>query len=1057
MPTYIHGGEQAIGRLDGNPVARWCKGGVPVDDPEGLLACQRLKRPLFVPHLSPGFSISPEDRVFAIGSCFARGIERALIQQGFNVQSVTSAFDDCTLQYPGTTPLGATNRYSTFSILDELSWGLDPSAVFPEEALVRLDERRWVDPHANPTLAFVDREGTLDRRRLLSGLTRRIAACRVVIMTLGLIEVWQDAETGLYINMSPTREMMGATRRGRYVFKVTSYEENRSALERIHRTLGQFGHPDVRIVITVSPVPLLATFTDRDVVLANTFSKSMLRTAAEAFAADKPNVDYFPSYEIVLNSDRKLAWTDDGRHVQGPMAQHVTRLFREAYTRGRQEGQGESASKQGLKGGRKMRCGSKDVGLNRDQQGKCSLCGHWVRFQVRDGVGLREATCPHCGGSRRNQAMARAIVQTCLEDPSCSLAEGLGRLARLRIYEAQATGPLHDCLKDLPGYVCSEYTLDLGPESSPPKGARCEDLENLTFEDDSFDLVLTQDVFEHVRHPERGFLEIDRVLKPGGHHLFTVPLHEGRTTTKRVHCLDDEELHLVPPVYHGDSLRKTGSLVYTDFGDDLLDYLACLGIPTEISVYEPFYEKAEISWVHDEDSYERYRRFHADKKLIHFFRYNSVVFNSTKPSRAAGLRPTFTGERFLPWVSGYPIMSYEHLHRYRFAMELVRGKKVLDLACGEGYGAHMLAREAESVIGVDIDFASVRHAKNRYAGGNLDFLAGSIAQLPILGTGRFDVIVCFEALEHLVDHAGLMDEVKRLLKKGGLFLVSTPNASVYSGPSAAPNPFHVKELDLDPFKALLETRFEQTVFYGQKVYPCSSIFPLAGGSGRSSDFVIAGEGGPYTFVPPESRKPRYFVAVASDVPIPDHERPGYSQLCDLSESVFRDKDARIAALKRELQRKDADLKRLHAQAEESESRVRELARAASESSENLLRASSTLKTMEAALPLLEEILDRLRTEESPTAEVLVHAGELCFALGMLPKSVDLFNKALSIEPSNDQALNDLGVVRLHHGEIIDARELFLKALRLNPDNVEARTNLASLSGHKEGLYGDPPG
>lgn len=701
--------------------------------------------------------------------------------------------------------------------------------------------------------------------------------------------------------------------------------------------------------------------------------------------------------------------------------------------------------------------GGEDAGLKQDEPGKCNLCGHWVRLQVREAVGLREATCPHCGGSRRNQAMARAVLETLLDDPSCSLAEALDRLAHLKIYEAQANGPLHDRLKDLPGYVCSEYTRDLCPQSWPPKGVRCEDLENLTFDDDSFDLVLTQDVFEHLRHPERGFLEIDRVLKPGGHHFFTVPLHEGRWTTKRVHCVEDEELHLVPPVYHGDPLRKTGSLVYTDFGDDLPEYLACLGIPTEISLYEPFYESGEISWIHDELSYERYRRFHAEKKLLEFFRYNVAVFKSTKPSRAPGRRPSFTGERFLPWVSGYPIMSYEHLHRYRFATELVRGKKVLDLACGEGYGAHMLAQEAESVIAVDIDLASVRHATNRYAGGNLRFLAGSVTQLAIRGTGRFDVIVCFEALEHVVDHAGLVDEVKRLLKEGGLFLVSTPNASVYSGPSVTANPFHVHELDFDPFKALLETRFLQTVFYGQKVYPSSSIFPLAVANGRSSEFVVAGEAGPYTFVPPESRKPRYFVAVASDLPIPDHERLGTSQLCDLSESVFRDKDARIAALRRELQRKDADLKRLEARAEQTESRVRELERITPEGSGNRLRASSTLKTMEAALPLLEEILDRLRTERALSAEVLVQAGELCFVLGMLPKSADLFREALSIDPSNDQALNDLGVVRLQYGERIDARELFRKALRLNPNNVEAMTNLASLSGQKEGSYGEQPG
>jgi len=91
--------------------------------------------------------------------------------------------------------------------------------------------------------------------------------------------------------------------------------------------LNRHGHVDLQVVVTTSPIPLLATFTDRDVVAANTYSKSVLRAVAEDLAAAHPNVHYFPSYEIVMNSDRGAAWADDGRHVQPEVVNHIMSLF----------------------------------------------------------------------------------------------------------------------------------------------------------------------------------------------------------------------------------------------------------------------------------------------------------------------------------------------------------------------------------------------------------------------------------------------------------------------------------------------------------------------------------------------------------------------------------------------------------------------------------------------------------------------------------------------------------------------------------------------------------
>jgi len=152
-----------------------------------------------------------------------------------------------------------------------------------------------------------------------------------------------------------------------------------------------------------------------------------------------------------------------------------------------------------------------------------------------------------------------------------------------------------------------------------------------------------------------------------------------------------------------------------------------------------------------------------------------------------------------------------HLDRYRFATGFVKGKKVMDIACGTGYGTRILLEEgyADKCIGVDIDKKAVLYAKKKHNVSGSDFICSSAENVP-MNSEFADVIVSFETIEHVYGENLLIDEFYRLLKKDGLFIVSTPN----SWPLSIA-PFHTKEYDLDEFKRVLETKFEIESIYNQ--------------------------------------------------------------------------------------------------------------------------------------------------------------------------------------------------------------------------------------------------
>jgi SAM-dependent methyltransferase len=176
----------------------------------------------------------------------------------------------------------------------------------------------------------------------------------------------------------------------------------------------------------------------------------------------------------------------------------------------------------------------------------------------------------------------------------------------------------------------------------------------------------------------------------------------------------------------------------------------------------------------------------------------------------------FTGERFTPECVRE--IWYEHLHRYAYAAGFAAGKRVLDAACGEGYGSALLAHAGARVLGVDIADDTIAHARTRYAGINgLAFEQGDVTCLDHLADASFDLVVSFETLEHVHEQQRMVAGFRRLLAPGGLLLISSPDKQTYSDARGYHNEFHVRELYRDQLEALLSAEFPALRVYAQKL------------------------------------------------------------------------------------------------------------------------------------------------------------------------------------------------------------------------------------------------
>jgi SAM-dependent methyltransferase len=223
--------------------------------------------------------------------------------------------------------------------------------------------------------------------------------------------------------------------------------------------------------------------------------------------------------------------------------------------------------------------------------GYCRICGHLTVFRIADPNFRESCVCHRCRSFSRQRQIAHVVLGG-VGKPRPSSMRALASSTDLAIYNTEANRAFHEVLKSMPRYHSSEY-LGSGHHSGDIiEGVMHQDLENLSFQDASLDLIISGDVFEHIPDPYQAHRELFRVLRPGGRHVFTVPfipaaLHDD--VRARRSGEGDPDL-LADPIYHLDPMDPKGALVYTIFGIEMLVKLEEIGFDPRLHLlHNPWY------------------------------------------------------------------------------------------------------------------------------------------------------------------------------------------------------------------------------------------------------------------------------------------------------------------------------------------------------------------------------------------------------------------------------------------------------------------------------------
>jgi hypothetical protein len=277
------------------------------------------------------FRINPQDRIATAGSCFAQHIARQLQKLG-DYYMVAEAGEDLPEAERDAGQYGLFSaRYGNIYTAAQL-WQLHQrayGAFEPAETAWQNREGRWIDPFrpsVEPGGFATIEDLEADRARHLAAVRQLFEECDILVFTLGLTEGWRSKADGAVYPLAPG--VAGGTfdpQAHEFVnFTVAETEQNlRSFLDAVKAR-----NPGLRVILTVSPVALAATYEDRSVLVSTTYSKAVLRVTADSMIRHYDWIDYFPSYEIITgNPVRGLYYADDDREVTATGVAHVMRLF----------------------------------------------------------------------------------------------------------------------------------------------------------------------------------------------------------------------------------------------------------------------------------------------------------------------------------------------------------------------------------------------------------------------------------------------------------------------------------------------------------------------------------------------------------------------------------------------------------------------------------------------------------------------------------------------------------------------------------------------------------
>jgi len=285
----------------------------------------RVRDNIIFPHISPKFSINIPSKVFTMGSCFARNIEDALDDYDINLPTKSfKVLEEESL----TRPNGILNQYNPGTMYQNIMWALT-GELPPIETLIATNTKGSYQDLLLACFSEDSLERALERRKEICTLYQDLFDSDCLVITLGLTECWFDTQTQCYLNM--IRPIFLKQFPGRFKFMRLDVFDIMPLLESMIKNLTNRNN-SLKIILTVSPVPLGVTFTTQDCVVSNSFSKSVLRVCAERICNTFDNVDYFPSYEMVTSAGPS-GFIDDNIHVDDKLVRKITQYMIEEYVK----------------------------------------------------------------------------------------------------------------------------------------------------------------------------------------------------------------------------------------------------------------------------------------------------------------------------------------------------------------------------------------------------------------------------------------------------------------------------------------------------------------------------------------------------------------------------------------------------------------------------------------------------------------------------------------------------------------------------------------------------